>query len=82
MLDILTYIDLYIIQCEMAVAASEMNNVDFSDPDGGPAMDGSAGRSKSTSSTSSPTKYQNGNAMMVVDRYGFIGGSQYTDPEE
>lgn len=28
------------------------------------------------------TEIQNGSAMSHVDRYGFMGGDQYTDPDE
>ncbi|KAK3083693.1 hypothetical protein FSP39_001531 [Pinctada imbricata] len=68
----------------MAVADPGVEVVDSSDPeeDGSTDVARVGTSSHSISKNGSPTKHQNGSVMMVADRYGFIGGSQYTKPEE
>lgn len=38
--------------------------------------------SKDVHSRTTPDSQQNGTVMMQVDRYGFVGGKEFTDPDE
>ena len=38
--------------------------------------------SKDVHSRNTPESQQNGTVMMQVDRYGFVGGKEFTDPDE
>lgn len=38
--------------------------------------------SKDVHSRNTPESQQNGSVMMQVDRYGFVGGKEFTDPDE
>ena len=66
----------------MAVADPSYNHVNTSsDEDDGVAENHDSPSTPKSMSSYSPSK-QNGTAVTHIDRYGFMGGSQYTNPDE